>query len=304
MVVCGKGGVGKTTLSLAFGLKHASEGKRVVIVSSAPLDELAISVSLEGLGRRCPVAARNLFVVHLDPRELLTEVVKKHFPVPLLARTILNSSLFANLIAIAPGLKEFYFLARLQQLAERRRTAAGADGPDYDYLIWDAPASGHFLSTLRAARAFETFLSGPLAAAGAELDRFFSNSANMQILAVTPLEEMAIAETIEMTQALQGDFGLQCTALILNLVSPLFSASEQEMTRLKTASEESAAFRFALARGRSERARGAEVAAAIPAPQVTIPRIRHWDGDLDLLDQIGQWLTLPEHRAGEKPQPA
>ena len=142
MVLCGKGGVGKTTLSLAFGLKHANEGKRVVIVSSHPLSELAISVSLEGLGKRFPTAARNLFVVHLDPRELLTEVVEKHFPVPLLARTILNSSLFENLVAIAPGLKEFYFLARLQQLAERKRAVAGTDSPDYDFLIWDAPASG------------------------------------------------------------------------------------------------------------------------------------------------------------------
>ena len=294
MVLCGKGGVGKTTLSLAFGLKHANEGKRVVIVSSHPLSELAISVSLEGLGKRFPTAARNLFVVHLDPRELLTEVVEKHFPVPLLARTILNSSLFENLVAIAPGLKEFYFLARLQQLAERKRAADGTDSPDYDFLIWDAPASGHFLSTLRTARAFETFLSGPLASAGTELDRFFSNSANMQILAVTPLEEMAIAETIEMTQALQGDFGLKCSALLLNLVSPLLSASDQDMASLKRAAGESAAFRFAVERGRMERERGAEISAAIPAPQVRIPRIRHWEGDLDLLEQIGQWLTLPQ----------
>lgn len=290
MVLCGKGGVGKTTLSLAIGLKHANEGKRVVIVSSHPLKELAVAVSLDGLLQRFPVAARNLFVVHLDSRELLTEVVEKHFPVPLLARTILNSSLFENLIAIAPGLKEFYFLARLQQLAERRKAAHGSEVPDYDYLIWDAPASGHFLGTLRAARAFETFLSGPLAVAGAEMDRFFSNSATMQILAVTPLEEMAIAETIEMTQALKADFGLHCSALVINLTSPLLSASEQDMAGLRRTTDESPAFRFAVERGRTERLRNAELRDAIDAPQVHVPRIRHWDGDLDLLDQVGRLI--------------
>jgi len=35
-------------------------------------------------------------------------------------------------------------LARLQELAERKAAAAGAGNPDYEVLIWDAPASGHF----------------------------------------------------------------------------------------------------------------------------------------------------------------
>ena len=30
------------------------------------------------------------------------------------------------------------------------------------------------------------------------------------------------------------------------------------------------------------------------APQVHVPRIRHWDGDLDLLDKIGASLVLPQ----------
>src|SRR6266699_5738914 len=109
MVLCGKGGVGKTTLSLALGLKHANQGRRVVIVSSHPLPELAISVSLEGIADRFPTASRNLFVVHLNPRELLQEVVEQHFPIQVVARTILNSSIFKNLVEVAPGLKEFYF---------------------------------------------------------------------------------------------------------------------------------------------------------------------------------------------------
>jgi anion-transporting ArsA/GET3 family ATPase len=290
IVVCGKGGVGKTTLSLALGLKHANEGRRVVIVSSHPVPELAIAVSLEGIATRFPVAARNLFVVHLDPRELLREIVEQNFPVQMVAQAILNSSIFKNLVEVAPGLKEFYFLARLQQLAERKATAAGADGPDYELLIWDAPASGHFLSTLRSARAFEKYLTGPLASTGAEMDRFFSNSANIKILAVTPLEEMAIAETIEMTESLARDFQLRCSSLILNLVSPLVRVGEAEIRQLRVEDDASPALRFAMDRGMLERERSIDLRAAIPAPQICVPRIREWNGDLDLLGQVGEWL--------------
>jgi anion-transporting ArsA/GET3 family ATPase len=290
IVVCGKGGVGKTTLSLALGLKHANEGRRVVIVSSHPVPELAIAVSLEGIATRFPIAARNLFVVHLDPRELLHEVVEQNFPVQMVAQAILNSSIFKNLVEVAPGLKEFYFLARLSQLAERKATAAGADGPDYELLIWDAPASGHFLSTLRSARAFEKYLTGPLASTGAEMDRFFSNSANIKILAVTPLEEMAIAETIEMTESLARDFQLRCTSLILNMVSPLVTAVEGEAKKLRVDDETSPALRFAIDRGMLERERSIDLRTAIPAPQICVPRIREWNGDLDLLGQVGEWL--------------
>ena len=293
VVVCGKGGVGKTTLSLALGLKQANQGRRVVIVSSHPLPELTIAVSLEGIATRFPAAARNLFVVHLDPQELIREVVEQNFPVQMVAQAILQSSIFRNLVEVAPGLKEFYFLARLQQLAERKAAAAGAGGPDYEILIWDAPASGHFLGTLRSARAFEAFLTGPLASLGAEMDRFFSNSAHMQILAVTPLEEMAIAETVEMTEALQRDFQLRCSALILNLVSPLVTAGEKEVAELKVTNETSPALRFAIDRGKLERERCANLHKTIPAPQVCVPRIREWSGDLDLLGQVSQWLELP-----------
>jgi anion-transporting ArsA/GET3 family ATPase len=294
VVVCGKGGVGKTTLSLALGLKHANQGRRVVIVSSHPLPELAIAVSLEGIATRFPAAARNMFVVHLDPQDLIKEVVEENFPVQMVAQAILNSSIFRNLIEVAPGLKEFYFLARLQQLAERRATAPGAFGPDYEVLIWDAPASGHFLSVLRSARAFESFVTGPLASVGAEMHRFFSNSANMQILAVTPLEEMAIAETTEMAESLHRDFALRCSALILNMVSPLVTASDDEVASLKAGVDASPALLFAIDRGRLERERSMGLREAISAPRIRIPRIRQWNGDLDLLDKVSQWVDLPQ----------
>ncbi|MEO7649928.1 MAG: ArsA family ATPase [Bryobacteraceae bacterium] len=289
VIFCGKGGVGKTTLSLAAGLKHAMNGRRVLVISSHPLGELALAVSLEGLSTRFPAAAPNLFVLYIDPRDLIADAVYEHFPAPVMAQKILNSSILTNLIEIAPGLKEFFFLGRLQELAERRKNNSATAPPDYDYLIWDAPASGHFLTTLRSAKNFEVFLTGPLATAGAQLRRFFSNRQNIQLIAVTPLEEMAIAETLEMAQSMDRDFGVACSALLVNFASAMCTATEADIAGLEPTSDSSPALRFAVERGLIERERCVELRAALPVvPQVLIPRITQWSSDLDLLTKIGE----------------
>lgn len=292
IILCGKGGVGKTTLSLALGLRHATQGRKVVVVSSHPLPELAVAVSLEGLAEQYPTAAQNLFVVHLDPKELLAEVVQKNFPVQWVARTILNSQIYQNLIEVAPGLKEFHFLARMQQLAERKASASGQDVRSYDLLLWDAPSTGHFLSTLRAAKNFETNLTGPLALAGAEVARFFSNAAHITVLPTTTLEEMAIEETVEMCRALEREFQLKSTSLVLNLVSPLVTATQGEVEQLRRVAQSRGdrALHFALGRGMTERERAAGLGAAIPAPAIAVQRLHHWSSDLHLLYQISHAL--------------
>ena len=281
IVFCGKGGVGKTSLSLSLALRCAESGKKVVVVSSHPLPELAVAVSLSGLSAEFPTAAQNLFAVYIEPRDLLADLVRNNFPAKWVAEAVLNSHIYKSLIEVAPGLKEFEFLVRMQQLAER--TASGA--PDYDLLLWDAPASGHFLGTLHAARNFETFLSGPLASAGAELARFFSNASNITLLPVTTLEEMAIEETVEMCAKLEKEFALKATAVLLNLVSPLATASAPEIDALRQTDDP--ALRFALARGLVERERAVELQQRIPASQIVVERVRSWSTDLDLLNQIG-----------------
>jgi anion-transporting ArsA/GET3 family ATPase len=294
VVFCGKGGVGKTTLSLAAGLRHAINGRKVLVVSSHPLSELALAVSLEGLSARFPSAAPNLFVVYIDPRTLISDLVNKNFPVPMMAQRILNNSIFKNLIEIAPGLKEFFFLERLQELAERRAGNSSTAVPEYEYLIWDAPASGHFLGTLRSAKNFEVYLTGPLATAGAQLHRFFSNRKNMQLFPVTPLEEMAIEETLETAEAMEKEFQISCSGLLINCASPMCSASELDIAQLGKLRDSSPAMHFAVDRGLMERERRTELESALPVPQVLIPRITHWSNDLDLLAKIGGHMNVPQ----------
>lgn len=290
LIVCGKGGVGKTTLSLALAMRHAAQGRKVVVVTSHPLPEVAVTVSLEGLAQHSPAAARNLFVVHLDPRILLAEVVEQNFPVPMLARAVLQSDIYKNLVEVAPGLKEFYFLARLQLLAEHK---SRYNLPDYDMLLWDAPATGHFLSTLRAAKNFEVYLSGPLAGAGADMQRFFSNAANVTVLPVTTLEEMAMEETLDMCRALDTEFGLRASSVLLNQVSPLAGASPEqaEEVRNAAASSQDETLRFAVDRGILERARAETIRRDLRASTIPVPRVRRTPSDIDLLEKTGACLA-------------
>jgi anion-transporting ArsA/GET3 family ATPase len=283
VIFCGKGGVGKTTLSLAEGLRHAMQGRKALVVSSHPLSELALAVSLSSLPARYPEASQNLFVVYIDPKELIAEMVKKYFPLSGMAQKVLDSSIFTNLIEIAPGLKEFFFLGKLQELAE---------GGRYDYMLWDAPASGHFLSTIGAGKSFQSFLSGPLANAGGQLHRFFSNRSRIQLFPVTPLEEMAIAETLDIAAAMDRDFQVPCAAVLVNSVSPMVTADESRIAELAQIHDSSPALSFAVDRGMTERTRLAELATSLPAPQVLIPRITNAADDLDLLAKIASMMDL------------
>ena len=224
IVFCGKGGVGKTTVSLAFALSQADRGRRVVVVTSHPLQELALTISLDGLKERSQTAAANLFVTYLSPQEILKQRFLETIPSGMLGKAVTSSKIYKSLIEVAPGLKEIAFLGRLTQMARER--SQGGDAPRFDLLVWDAPATGHFLQTLKVSRNFHAFLPGPLSALGADLADFFSDSSRLALFAVTILEEMAVEETHDLYKSLIGEVDVHPSGLICNMVSPWISSHQ------------------------------------------------------------------------------
>src|SRR3990170_3784673 len=283
-IFCGKGGVGKTTLSLAFALAHATAGKTALLVTSHPLAELAVSVSLAGLKVKFPQAATRLFVTHIDPKEILQQTVKHQIPSEMLADAVLSSRIYQSLIEVAPGLKEMVFLGRLQQLAEQR--ASPVSGPvsgdaaasRYDLVVWDAPATGHF------------------ALLGKEISRFFSDAANFALVPVTTLEELAVEETIELCGKLSGKLGMRPRSVICNMASPLLSSdngkqnNNSSLTPVGIAAD--SRLQFILDRLAVERSLFDHLRSHVELKPYIVERKHRFGTDLDLL------LILSKHLDG------
>ena len=214
VVFCGKGGVGKSTLSVAAGLALSRLGNRTLVVSSHPLPELALSMSLEGLEEREPDCAGRLFVIHLDPKQVLDGLVRSRIRPGRMADLVVDSRVYRNFIEVVPGLKEFAFLWRLTDLG----TANDAPRTAYDVIVWDAPASGHFLQALRVARNFEQFFAGPLASQGGRIRDFLERSCPF-LVPVCLAEEMSVDETLELDSGLR-ELGMKSGAAVCNLASP------------------------------------------------------------------------------------
>jgi arsenite-transporting ATPase len=146
---CGKGGVGKTTLSLAAARREAARGRRVLLVSTDPAHSLgdAVGVRLTAVPRRLPRQA-TLEAAELDAAQALERWLgprRAAFERLLLRGTLLDREDVARLLRLSmPGVEELVALVEIERLAAERRP---------DLVVVDTAATGHTWRLLDAPEA-------------------------------------------------------------------------------------------------------------------------------------------------------
>jgi len=138
----GKGGVGKTTISAATGLKSSELGKKTIVISLDPAHSLADSFDIPEKERLkakgLPIRINeNLYIQELDIQEELDrwwgEVAK--FLEVLFSTTGL-SDLVAQELAILPGMEEVTGLLYINHYYKKS---------DFEVIILDLPPTGETL---------------------------------------------------------------------------------------------------------------------------------------------------------------
>ncbi len=245
IVVAGKGGVGKTTVSAALGLLAARRGLRTIVVEvtgsqaaggTAGAGRLAALLGHGVGGHSIPprhgveteLRQGLLWSLSIDRDRVLAEWLRAiGGRVP--ARVLTSSSSFQYLIAAAPGAREMLSMVKVWELAQGRRPqdrsprggnrAGGA--ADYDLVVLDAPATGHALAMLRSPRTFSTIARvGPIARQSQQVRELLEDPARSAYLAVTHATEMAVTETLELREGLRRELSRELDGVVVNSTLP------------------------------------------------------------------------------------
>lgn len=215
--VVGKGGVGKTTVSVALALWNARVGRRVLVMEMEPGGRSGTFLGMHGEAAYVPrQTPKGPWMLGVDGRASLEEYLGLIVPVRRVLSAVLRSQIYQYFVAAAPGLKELMAVGKVWYEAQRR-TPDGA--PQWDVIIVDAPATGHSLQYLRMPQAArDTFGPGLVRREATRVEELLEDPERTAIHLVTTLEEMPVTETMETYATLRDTLRLPMGILAINRI--------------------------------------------------------------------------------------
>jgi anion-transporting ArsA/GET3 family ATPase len=226
VVVTGKGGVGKTTVSGALGVLAARAGIRTVVVEVGAQSRLAGLYGAKGGAPGTEIRlAEGLHGISIDPDRVLLEWVQElggRIP----GRILASSGTFQYFAAAAPGARELFAMVKVWELCQDRRWQRRASR--YELVILDAPATGHALGMLRSPMTFGAIARvGPVRRQADQVRSLLTDPRRTAFVGVALPTEMAVTETLELRGGLGDLLGRDLDSVIVNALLPRrFSAPE------------------------------------------------------------------------------
>ena len=293
----GKGGVGKTTVAVALGLRAAAQGKRVIVCEVAAQENASRFFDHDEVGFHEIEMEENLWSISIDPDESMREYVLLQLKVRAMRDLLFRSRIFTYLAAATPGLKELVTIGKIWELTQPDRKVKS--GRKYDLVIVDAPATGHGIGFLQTPRTFAAIARvGPIHSQALQLNALITDQDHTGTAIVALPEEMPVNESAALEHDLRNEVGVAVDRIYLNGLYPE-RFSKEEAERLGALAEradgsERAAARAALSehgRARSQRAQLARLRRRVETPVKTLPFLFEPDLDVEAARELSRKLN-------------
>ena len=294
--VTGKGGVGKSTVSIALGLAAARAGKRTIVCEVSSQENASRVFHKGAVGFNEVRVAENLWAISIDPDESMREYLLLQLKVRAMRDLLMRSRIFNYLAAATPGLKELVTIGKVWELAQPQRKVKKAR--EYDLVIVDAPATGHGVGFLQTPRTFAGIARvGPMHSQATELDRYITDHATTGVAIVALPEEMPVNESASLEEALTDEIGIAVDRVYMNAMYPeRFDAEEAaklERVLELTEGPPRAAVRAAVSqyrRSQTQREQLGRLESMARSPVRTLPFIFKPRLDVDSLERLAAAL--------------
>lgn len=159
LIVCGSGGVGKTSIAASIAVSEAMRGRRVCVLTIDPAKRLADAMGLRELEDRekrvtLPAGAAkggSLHALMLDPKTAFDRLVEETSHSQEQVDRILSNRIYQQVSTGTAGMQEYMALERLYELDRTGK---------YDLVIVDTPPAAHARDLLDSPRRMLSFLEG------------------------------------------------------------------------------------------------------------------------------------------------
>lgn len=211
VVIAGKGGVGKTTVTAAFAVAAARVGLDVLVVEVEGKSGLAASFGRPPLTYKEEELAPRVRGRTLTPDEAMLEYLEDH-GLKRVSKRLVSTGVLDVVATAAPGMKDILVLGKVKQL-ERARAA--------DLILIDAPAAGHAINFLLSPRGLlDAVRVGPIRSQATDVIEMLSDPQRCQVMLVALPEETPVNELVDTAYALEDRVGIALTPIVVNSVYP------------------------------------------------------------------------------------
>ena len=214
LLVTGKGGTGKTTLTAALARAARGRDLRVLVAELGRDAQLPRLLAPSSTGPDYPEReiAPGLFAIRIDPFEALAEYLGLELRVPGLVRRVVAQKGFRQLMEAAPGWRELIALGKVWHLEQMRE----AGRPRFDLIVVDAPATGHGVTFLDVPRVvISAVRAGPLRHHTEQVEALLHDRNRTLVLPVSLAEELPVRETAALVAHVR-ERGLPVDRVVVN----------------------------------------------------------------------------------------
>lgn len=274
VIVAGKGGVGKTTVTSALATVAARAGSSVLIVEVEGKSGLASSFGAPPLTYEEAELGPGIRARTLTPDQALIDYLHSR-GLKRISKRLVNSGALDVVATAVPGMKDILVLGKVKQLEQLDAA---------DLILIDAPAAGHAITFLLSARGLlDAVRVGPVRKQAAEVVEMLADSARCQVLMVTLPEETPVNELVETAYTIEERAGVRLGPVIVNgcyddrAVDGSLDEVRKDADRLEVfvsdreAADLIAAARFRTQRQELQRHQIERLREQLPLPQLRLP---------------------------------